>query len=551
MNPKKRRRAITDAQRKSLRDYAVDTSQHDTLPPPQKKLERWFNEKYHHRLAQSTLSDILSSKFAHLDNCKRAQRPDNERKRVAYWPDLEDALFDLQQRLQKKEAPMTGEMLKQLAADLWQKLPQYRDLPVPKWSNGWLQAFKDRHYIKRYTRHGEAGAVNRVVVEEELIKIREDLKLYPSQDIFNMDESALFWKMTPDGTLATEQTPGGKREKARVTVNFCCNVTGTEKLPLWLIGKAQKPRCFGRAGIKAENLNVVWRANQKAWMTGRLFKEYLMWFDGKMYGRKVVLLIDGFSAHQSGIDLYLSKYPAGLKHTKIIFLPPNATSICQPLDQGIIRAWKAHYRKRWLRFIIDHYIDGKDPMKAITVLQAIRWGIESWEAGVTETTIHNCWVKARVLGPKMGPCTEREARDSGWDEDIAADKAILDTVTKEVGQGITSLLSQDRIKSAMAIETFLNPIEERVIDTDDDMLEAVAEAYSTEERLFESDEDEDPTPIVRAQDVLYGLRMLRLHEEQYDGGDGEFISRLNRQERVLMERSAPLLEQATITSYFT
>ena len=35
-------------------------------------------------------------------------------------------------------------------------------------------------------------------------------------------------------------------------------------------------------------------------MTGRIFKEYLLWFDNRMTGRKVILLIDGFSAHKAG-----------------------------------------------------------------------------------------------------------------------------------------------------------------------------------------------------------------------------------------------------------
>ena len=45
---------------------------------------------------------------------------------------------------------------------------------------------------------------------------------------------------------------------------------------------------------------MVWKSNQKAWMTGRIFKEYLIWFDGRIAGQKVMLLIDGFLAHKAG-----------------------------------------------------------------------------------------------------------------------------------------------------------------------------------------------------------------------------------------------------------
>lgn len=92
--------------------------------------------------------------------------------------------------------------------------------------------------------------------------------------------------------------------------------------------------------------------------------------------QEVLLLIDGFSAHQTGIDL-IADVSIALNNVRIEFLPTNATSVCQPLDQGIIRTWKAHYRAPWLRFAIEHFEADKDPDTTMNVLQALRWGI-SW-----------------------------------------------------------------------------------------------------------------------------------------------------------------------------
>jgi hypothetical protein len=62
-----------------------------------------------------------------------------------------------------------------------------------------------------------------------------------------------------------------------------------------------------------------------------------------MSGRKVVLLKDNFSGHELSVELLTAAQ--GLQNTLFIWLPANSTSIFQPLDQGIIRTWKAYYQK--------------------------------------------------------------------------------------------------------------------------------------------------------------------------------------------------------------
>ena len=184
---RKRRRAITDAERKALRDYYFDES---NGRPPHKQLRQWFEQQFHHFPSQSTISESLSSTFAHLDN--KVQRLEVRKNRAAQWPDLEDALFEWQQRMMRKEATITGEILKEIAAIFWSKLPQYADEEQPKFSTGWLDGFKNRHQIRKYRRHGEVGVVDNVVIETELKNIREHLKEYDNRDIFNMDETGLF-----------------------------------------------------------------------------------------------------------------------------------------------------------------------------------------------------------------------------------------------------------------------------------------------------------------------------------------------------------------------
>lgn len=152
-----------------------------------------------------------------------------------------------------------------------------------KASDHWLENFKDRHGIKFRTEQGEVAAVNQEVVttwQETVLK--DALAGYSADDVFNADETGLFWKLMPNKTLAfkskvlvtfnsyfcnlDEKCSGGKKSKERVTVLIGANASGTEKLPLFMIGKSVKPRCFKNA-----KLPFKYEANKRAWMTSKFY----------------------------------------------------------------------------------------------------------------------------------------------------------------------------------------------------------------------------------------------------------------------------------------
>jgi Tc5 transposase DNA-binding domain len=115
-----------------------------------------------------------------------------------------------------------------MAQRFWLRLPQYRNLSVPKFSADWLNAFKTRYHISRRTRHGEAGKVDIMQLELDLAEIRSILEDYPLADIYNMDETALYWKSSLDNSLTSEELKGGEADKSRIAVNFCqCRFTGS------------------------------------------------------------------------------------------------------------------------------------------------------------------------------------------------------------------------------------------------------------------------------------------------------------------------------------
>lgn len=145
-------------------------------------VREWFLQKFRHLPSQSTISESLSKIFEHLDT--ETTQPDVKRQRTPAWVDLENALFEWQQRMEKKKATVTGDLWKGMASVFWDKLPQYEGQPKPKFSTGWLEGFKARHIIKKYRLYGEAGAVDMVVVEEELREIREIVQPYDNENVY-------------------------------------------------------------------------------------------------------------------------------------------------------------------------------------------------------------------------------------------------------------------------------------------------------------------------------------------------------------------------------
>ena len=90
-------------------------------------------------------------------------------------------------------------------------LPRGANAKDLQFSHGWVQNFKKRYNIKGYTCHREDVLAN---VSEEVLKKMEDIKTLVSQyrscDVFNMDETGLFYRLESNRTLATKRLSGKK-----------------------------------------------------------------------------------------------------------------------------------------------------------------------------------------------------------------------------------------------------------------------------------------------------------------------------------------------------
>ena len=144
------------------------------------------------------------------------------------------------------------------------------------------------------------------------------LSKYYLNQIYNADEFGLFYRAQSNKSLhlKNENCAGGKHSKLRLTGLTAADAVG-EKIPLLVIGKSKKPRCFKHI----KHSPCRYRSQKKSWMDRILFEEWVRTSRSNRRftkeERKIVLLVDNCPAHPS-IDNLVS--------TELIFLPPNTTS---------------------------------------------------------------------------------------------------------------------------------------------------------------------------------------------------------------------------------
>uniref|UniRef100_A0A8C8RSI5 DDE-1 domain-containing protein n=1 Tax=Pelusios castaneus TaxID=367368 RepID=A0A8C8RSI5_9SAUR len=221
--------------------------------------------------------------------------------------------------------------------------------------------------------------------------------------MYNCDETALFAKLLPDKTLAlkyeTQKTAGFKKIKDRVTLLFCMNKTGSQKLTPLLIGRFNNPRCFKH--LNKAKLPVIYSSSKNAWMTRSIFEE---WFHNsfvptvrkhlrkKKLEPKALLLLDNCPAHPSS-ELLVSNDG----QIRVLYLPFNTTSKIQPLDWGIIQNFKTNYRGDLVsEMILCESSSVSEFLKELNIKEIIYLVKKAWD-GVKQKSIENCWMKA--LGP--------------------------------------------------------------------------------------------------------------------------------------------------------
>lgn len=328
---------------------------------------------------------------------------------------LDRALYEWFTLKRSEGVSVSGPMLVGKAREFYEKM---KLLEPCSFSSGWLSRFKARHGIRKLDLAGELKSTpdHQKTAEkfcEEFSKLVFENGLN-AEHIYNADETALLWRCLPniifDGVNDTV-TPRFKHNKDRLTVLICANAAGTHKVKLTVIGKYTKPRCL--KGIPY--LPVHYKSQTNAWMDSEIF---VWWFHnvfvpsvkehlrkkGMSDDDKIVLLLDNCRAHPPGHELVNG-------NIFVCFLPTNATTLIQPMIQGVVQKMKMFYRRDFLRKLTNYDGPIQDFQSKYNIKDAVFNLSCAWNS-VNDVTLRRCWQKLwpRVMFQK-GPEEDDEIQD--------------------------------------------------------------------------------------------------------------------------------------------
>ena len=461
------------------------------------------------KIAANSVSTIMKNKERYKEQFYSGQVDTNKlRVRLANHNGVETELLKWFTEMRANNVPISGPILKAKATTIAERQGKVG------WecNDGWLSRFKKRHNIVFKTLCGESSSVDDVSLDQWRESVlKRTLAKYQPSDVYNADETGLFWRLLPNKTMdfRGQACHGGKAPKDRITVLTCANMDGSHKLPLLAIGKFQTPRCF--KGVP--KLPVKYASDKKAWMTKLLFTEWVRDFDKQMrlQKRKVLLTLDNCTAHPKIEDL---------KAVELLFLPPNTTSKSQPCDMGIISNLKCHYRGILLRKMVAHLESHSQTEFKPTLLDAFTILREAWER-VEKSTISNCFKKA------------------GFSVDAS------DEATENITPLLSGILAEYGIHSAV---DDLDHLDDDVPTAPSPSDEAESEEAVEEREAEGADEDDqgEPMPSVTDESVTSAIATLEAYFLQKGISDDALV----KVKKTIDVHKLQAKKQKTMTNFF-
>lgn len=307
-------------------------------------------------------------------------------------------LEDQSQRNMPLSVTIIQEKAKSLFDDLQREQGKSSQKEKFSASKGWFVRFKERHCLPHFKTDSTAPG-NKDTYPEVLKSIIEEGE-YTPQQVFNVDETGLYWKRMPERTFISVEEkaePGFKPSRDRLMLLLGGNAAGDFKLKPLVVYRSENPRAL--KGYSKPNLPVIWRSNKKAWATRSIFHEWFTYFFcpavekycvQNNLANRALLILDSAPCHPVNLS--------DLSDTvRVEYLHDSTADSVQPMGQGVTSTFKAHYLRRTFEHILEA-TDGEDTAvvrefwRNYNIMDAVDNIAVAWEA-LRPATMNSVWKK--------------------------------------------------------------------------------------------------------------------------------------------------------------
>lgn len=247
----------------------------------------------------------------------------------------------------RRTVPVAVSLLKERAKELAAEM----GIEGFQTSTGYICRWFKRNVVRSIYLVGTGVSAEVAGSAPRIIEIRETLRGFHPRLIYNIDETGLFYRCLPTRSYVSARefrtARGSKamRAKERVTAVLFVNANASHKLPIAIIGKAMRPLCFRPPHPACP---PPYFHHDNSWMDGPIMEQ---WF-------KTVFVAEVRRITSEPVYLVMDNAPSHgelqADGVTIVCLPPNTTSMYQPLDMGIISAVKRRYKARLLRRVLTN-----------------------------------------------------------------------------------------------------------------------------------------------------------------------------------------------------
>ncbi|EDO18683.1 hypothetical protein Kpol_1055p38 [Vanderwaltozyma polyspora DSM 70294] len=255
--------------------------------------------------------------------------------------------------------PMSTHIMQRTAQAIWLEIPARFREGYGILNTRWINNFLNKMDLNSTMLDGKVLKAPKVWTFEERTGIKSFLENVPQNDIFTINETFLAYNLPLD--YAQYESSRIQSRIEIITVMLCSNLTGSEKLNPFIIGRYNNYSSFrnhfpdiptdrttseAHLGDRmAQKFGVAYKSNRKSLLTSNLFHDWLARWDKRLVAnnRKVWIVLDDSCPHRI-INLHL-------KNIQLVYATSNSCFL--PFNWGILDEFKIRYRIQQYRALID------------------------------------------------------------------------------------------------------------------------------------------------------------------------------------------------------